>query len=242
MFFKNIVRLFKKRNCLVFGERGDGKDVLMGNVIARRKGPYVSNVDYTHDGRCIKVDFDQLNCGKNTYQNLIDGDIKYYKYPYPLGADIYISDLGIIFPCQYNKELNKRYPFLPTFFALSRQLGECNFHGNTQGLGRPWDKIREQSQGSFIRCRGVFKPLMKLGLVVQTVTLYSKYQSALDCVEPCRISVPIFAKPEVKLNAQLYRDKFYNTYGSVESHLLIYVNRSKHDTHHFRKVFLEGAK
>lgn len=241
MFFSKIEDLFEKHNCLVYGERGDGKDVLMGNVIARRKGPYVANMDYTKDGRFIKVDFDALDCGRNTYKNLIDGDINFYEYPYPLGADIYISDLGCYFPCQYNSELNRRYPFLPTFFALSRHLGECNFHGNSQDLGRPWDKIREQSK-TYIRCRGVNKFLMRFGIVFQKVTLYSKYESAKDCVEPCRIHVPLFAKRDVKLNAQMHVDKFFNTYGSIKTHYLLYLNKSKHDTHYFRQLFLEGKK
>lgn len=35
--FKYIVKKFKKHNCCVVGVKGSGKDLVFGNVIARRK-------------------------------------------------------------------------------------------------------------------------------------------------------------------------------------------------------------
>lgn len=236
-----IKRLFRRGNCFVFGERGDGKDVLFGNIIARSKKPYISNCDYTHDDRYIPLDFSKLDCGKNTWQDFLNGTIKYYEYPYPLGADIYISDTGVYLPSQYNGELDKKFAYLPTFFSLSRHVGRCNIHANTQGLSRPWLKLREQGR-RYIRCRGVFKPLMKIGIVVQKVTIYSKYESGVACIEPCRITIPLLATPDARMNAQIYRDKFFNQHGSVKTHFLIYFNKSKHDTHHFEKILKEGKK
>lgn len=259
MKFKKIIRMFETGNVCVCGLRGTGKDVLTGNVIARRKQPYVSNLDYTMDDNRQILDFDKINVGKNTYKELISGDVNYYVFPYKSGSDIYISDAGIYLPAQYCNELNRDYKYLPTYFALSRQVSHNNVHVNVQHLGRVWDKVREQSD-IYIRCRFcwvVFGRLMlkikskhknwkrldKIPLlVVQKVTLYDKYQSALDRVSPCRISVPFLAKREVKQNAELYLDKFYNTYGSVKNKLLIYWNRSKHDTFYFEKLFSEGKK
>ena len=45
MRFKRIIRYFKRGNVCVTGLRGTGKDLLMGNVIARRKKNYVSNLN-----------------------------------------------------------------------------------------------------------------------------------------------------------------------------------------------------
>ena len=239
MMFSNIIKMFQNGNVCVCGLRGTGKDVLFGNVIARRRKPYVSNLDYTNGENYNELDFNKLDMGKNTYRDLISGKVKYYKYPYPLGSDIYLSDSGIYLPSQYCNELNKQYPYLPTYFALSRQVSHNNFHVNTQHLGRPWDKIREQAD-QYIRCRGCIVLLGKL--VIQQITIYDKYESALNRVKPCRISVPIFAKREVKQSAEMYLDNFYNTHGSVKNHILIYFNKSKHDTYYFEKLFEGGKK
>lgn len=239
MNIRKIIRLFEDGNVCVCGLRGTGKDVLMGNVIARRKQPYVSNLNYTNDDKYQVLDFDKINVGKNTYKDLMSGDVKYYAYPYPQGSDIYVSDAGIYLPAQYCNELNKQFPYLPTYFALSRQVSHNNIHVNVQHLGRVWDKIREQSD-IYIRCR--FCKVFFGKIVVQKITLYDKYQSALDRVQPCRISVPMFAKKEVKQNAELYLDKFYNTYGSVKNRFLIYINKSNHDTYYFEKLFLGGKQ
>lgn len=231
--------MFEQGNVCVCGLRGTGKDVLTGNVIARRKESYVSNLDYTNGEYRHVLDFEKLDMGKNTYKNLLKNKVAYYEYPYPTGSDIYVSDAGIYLPAQYCNELNKQYPYLPTYFALSRQVSHNNFHVNVQHLARVWDKIREQSD-IYIRCRSCTFLFGKI--VIQQITLYDKYQSALDRVKPCRIRVPIFAKKEVKLQADMYRDKFYNTYGEVKNRLLIYINRSSHDTYYFEKLFKEGNK
>lgn len=239
MRFNKIVRMFKDGNVCVCGLRGSGKDVLTGNVIARRNVPYVSNLNYTDGKNFQELDFDKIDVGKNTWRNLIKGNPRYYKFPYEPGSDIYISDVGIYMPSQYCSELNKEFPHLPTYMALSRQVSHNNFHINVQSLNRAWDKIREQSD-QYIRCRWCKVFFGKI--VLQKITIYDKYQSAVDRVQPCRIRMPFLAKAEVKQQAELYLDKFYNTYGSVKNHLLLYINRSKHDTYYFEKLFLGGSK
>lgn len=236
MNFKRVVQLFRKGNVCVCGLRGTGKDVLMGNVIARRKEKYVSNMDYTQDEQRQILDFSKLDIGQNTYKNLIEGNVNYYEYPYEIGSDVYVSDAGIYMPAHYCNELNKLYPYLPTYFALSRQVSHNNFHINVQHLPRAWDKIREQSD-LYIRCRYCY---VIFGVVIQGITLYDKYQSCADRVKPCVIRVPFMAKKEVKLQARMYIDKFRNTYGSISNRFLIYRNRSKHDTYYFEKLFKGG--
>jgi hypothetical protein len=259
MHINRIIAMFRKRNVCVCGLRGDGKDMLMGNVIARRKEPYISQFSYTkNDKGWQEFDFDKIDCGKNGYLNFIRHKIKYYKFPYVKGSDVYISDAGVYLPSQYCNELNKHFPYLASYSALSRHLGRSNIHINVQNLNRLYDKLREQSD-IYIRCRFCWIPFGKLILnlkekrswklldkipllVIQKITLYDKYQSALDRVEPCRISVPFLAKREVKQNAQIYLDKFRNTYGSVRNHILVYWNKSTYDTHYFEKLLLQGEK
>lgn len=240
MLFSKVVALFKSGNVCVCGLRGTGKDVLTGNVIARRKKPYVSNLNYTNDNTYQFLEFDKIDCGGNSYLDLLSGDVKYYEYPYSSGSDIYISDAGIYLPSQYCNELNKQFKYLPMFFALSRQVAHCNVHINVQALQRLWDKCREQSD-IYIRCR---RCIVLFGghLVLQSITLYDKYQSCVDRVKPCQITVPIMASREVKENARMYLDKFRNTYGTIQNRFLIYVNKSKHDTYYFEKLFRRGKK
>lgn len=235
MLFHSIVKLFKDGNVCVCGLRGKGKDVLFGNVIARRDSPYVSNMNY--GGEHHLLDFDKLNCGKNTYDDFINNTIKHYEYPYPEGSDIYLSDAGIYLPAQYTNELNKKYPYLPTYAALSRQISHNNFHFNAQNLNRVWDKFREQS-ATYIMCRQCF---VIFGFVIQFITIYDKYDSAVNRVKPCRVTVPIFNK-EAKIHAKIYRDDFFNKHGKVENHILIYRHKSEHDSFYFEKLLKEGVK
>lgn len=229
MFFSQVVRLFKKGNVCVTGLRGTGKDVLFGNVIARRKAPYISNLNY--GGKFILADFNRLNCGGNLYKNFLNGDILEYDYPYPIGADVYVSDSGIYFPSQYQAELVKKYGSMATHQALTRQVSENNFHINTQNLSRCWDKIREQSD-TYIRCRWC---KVIFGIVFQGIRIYDKAESCQKRVRPCRVRAPLFNK-EAQINALIYRDNFFNTHGEVKDRLLVYRNKSNHDTLYFGRL------
>lgn len=240
MRFKKVVKMFEKGNVCVTGLRGTGKDMLMSNVVVRRSDEYVSNIDYGgKKSHYNELDFKKLDLGGNNYKNLLEGNVKYYKYPYPVGSDIYISDVGVYFPSQYCNELNRDYKHLPMYMALSRQLSHNNVHINVQNLNRAWDKIREQSD-IYIRCRRCKVFFGKI--VIQQITTYDKYQSCVDRVEPCKIRVPTLAKREVKENAKMYLDKYRNSYGKIKNHLLIYWNKSTYDTYYFEKLFVGGVK
>lgn len=237
--FKKIIKMFEDGNVCVCGLRGRGKDLLFGNVIARRKKPYVSNMDYTKGEYFTPYRYRDIDCGGNTYDNLIKNEVLYYKCPYEYGTDVYLSDCGIYYPSQYCNELNKKYPSMAMYQALSRQINRGNFHVNMQNLGRCFDKIREMSD-VYITCeKCIYIPLVNI--VLQVVTLYDKASSCQDRVRPCRVKVPLLNK-EAQTNADIYRDKFFNTYGSVKRKILIYHNKSKHDTYHFEKLFKEGKQ
>lgn len=238
--FRACIRDFKRGSVCVTGMRGSGKDMLMSNIVSHRKEPYVSNIEYVykHNDYCYyPFEYDKINLN-NTYDNFINGNINKYVFPYPDGTDIYISDLGVYFPSQYCNELNKKYSSLPTFGALSRHLGLSNLHLNVQNLNRAFDKLRELSD-TYYYCRECKVFFGKL--VFQKITVYDKASSCIERVKPCRITVPLFAKKEVKENARMYREKFYNQYGLVKSRTMFYINRSKYDTRVFKKMLEEGV-
>lgn len=237
--FKYFVKKFEKGNCCVVGLRGKGKDLMFGNVIARRKKPYISNLNYTNRKNFIPLDFDKIDCGCATWKDFVNGTLPHYEFPYPFESDVYVSDVGVYLPAQYCNEINKAYPHIATYQAISRQLSRNNFHINTQNLNRCYDKIREQSDTYFWCEKCLYIP--KLNIVIQKVYEYDKYSSCCDRVKPAKIRVPLFNK-EAQMQANVYLDKFRNTYGSIKCHLVIYRNKSKHDTYYFEKEFEKGVK
>lgn len=235
-----LIKKFEKGNVMVTGEKGSGKDVMFGNVIARIKRPYISNCDFTKDDRYIPIDFSKLTVGYNDYRNFIAGTVKYYEYPYPDGYHIWISDAGNYLPSHYCSQLDKAYPYLPTLFSLIRQLGDCQIHTNSQAFERVWNKLREQGSDCFIRCD---KCTVLFGkIVIASYYLYDKAESCQARVKPCRISMPLFANREQRLQIKMYLDKFYNQYGTVQKRFYICWNKSKHDSRFFKEVLKNGKK
>lgn len=226
---RKIIKMFEDGNVCVCGLRGRGKDMLFANVVMRRKKPYVSNTDYGG----VRYPFDpaQLDCGGNTWKNFMSGNVAGYVFPYPDGTDIYLADAGVYFPAQYCNELNKSYGHIATFMALSRHLGQCNVHFNVQNLNRCWDKIREQSD-AYIMCDWC---VVLFGIVFQRVTIYEKYQSAVD-------RVPVFCLPRPLLNPdrrfqwQMMYQSYQISHGEIKSRLLIYRNRSQYNTRIFKEM------
>ena len=235
MRFKKIIKMFEDGNVCVTGLVGTGKDLLIANVIKRRKKPYISNIDY--GDAYAPLDFKKLDLGCNSYTDFIDSTLSRYEFPYSRHTDIYLSDAGVYFPAQYCNELNKRYPYLASFMSLIRHTAQSRFHINVQNLNRVYDKIREQSD-LYIRCRRCFY-IPIINLVFQQITIYDKYDSCVNRVKPCR--VPLFSfNAAARASLDVYRDNFYNTHGSVKNRILIYFNRSKYDTHYFGKLLKEA--
>lgn len=235
MRFKKIIRMFEDGNVCVTGLRGRGKDMLMSNVVVRRKKPYVSNVDYkgkkARFKRFYPLDYDT----KNSYKDFIDGKLKPYQYPHEDGTDIYISDAGVYFPSQYCSELNKQFGGLVSFMALSRQLGLCNVHINVQNLNRCWDKIREQSD-MYIQCN---KCIVFCGFVLQLVTIYENHDSCVARVPPFNMKRPFMNKDRVQ-QWELAYQKYQCSYGKVQRRILFYRNKSKYDTRIFKTMLSEA--
>lgn len=236
MRLKKIIRLFEEGNVCVCGLKGRGKDMLMANVTQRRKLPYVSNVDYGG----VRYPFVplQFDCGRNTFEEFIDGDLYPYEFPFADGTDIYISDAGVYFPSQFQGDLVKKYGFFCSFMALSRHLGECNVHFNVQNLNRCWDKIREQSD-IYVMCNGCKVFFGKI--VVQRVTLYELYDSAVRRVPEFRLKKP-WINPDRRFQWEMQKQNYDISYGSIRSGLLIYRNRSNYDTRVFKEMLKNGQK
>lgn len=232
---KFATNLFEDGNVLICGLRGRGKDMLMANVACRSKQFYVSNIDY--GGKYLPLEFDKLNVGLNTYRDFVNGTVKKYECPYPDGTNIYISDCGIYLPSQYCNELNKYYPYLPTFFSLSRQLIQGNMIVNSQAINRTWDKIREQAD-TYIYCEWC----KVIGnIVIQKVTTYDRYESAEKHVLPFRVRAPLFSMPQTKIMVELQHDQYIQTHGHVNTEYLIYLNKSTYDTRYFKGVLKNGS-
>lgn len=236
---RRVKRWFDNGNVMVTGCKGSGKDVLFGNIIARSKKPYISNLDYTQDSRYIPLDLSALDCGTNNFRTFISGDVYRYVFPYPDGTDVYISDAGTYFPAQYCGALDRDYPYFPTMFALSRQLGNMNIHTNAQAYERVWNKIREQAQDVFIRCD---KCCVLFGkIVVASFYYYDKATACEERVKPCSYRVPLFSNREMRDRARLYLDDFRNKHGTVRKYTYICWNRSKHDDRYFRLLLRNGS-
>lgn len=231
---KEIIKLFRAGNVCVCGLRGRGKDMLMANVAVRRDLPYVSNTDYGGD----HIPFEPLllDCGGNTYLNFLTGKLQHYDFPYEDGTDIYVSDAGVYFPAQYCKELNREYGYISTYVALSRQLGESNFHFNVQNLNRVWDKIREQSD-IYVMCNWCRVLFGKL--VFQKVTVYEQYDSAVARIPPYR-PPKVRLNSDRKLNIEMEKQRYRTAHGEIKQYRLIYVNRSNYDTRIFKKLLADA--
>lgn len=229
MAWRFVKRCFYEGNVVVTGLRGRGKDVLFSLMVNSSKGKYISNVDYTGDNRFIKFDVKDISVGGNTFENFLNGKLKPYKYPHDDGVDYFISDAGVYFPAQEFSKLNRIYPSLPIFQALSRHLGNCNFHCNVQNLNRLWDKIREQAD-SYLLCTKCNVRLHRF--VSLTLYYYDKYQSCVDRVKPMKKRWGRLGKIEY--------DKFTANYGTIKKLKISGVLRHQFESRRFKTLLEEG--
>ena len=218
---RQLVELFENYNVMTYGAKGSGKDLITALVIFLRGEKHYSNI-YYDDNTEIR-ELSDLHCGGNTYDDFVNGTVKKFDANFEDGCDFYISDGGIYLGCQYNKELNSKYPEMPIHFALRRHLYDSRIHINSQALGRPWDKLREQ-QNAFIHTL----KMTDCGdcLVVSAIS-YTRYESALECLPP-----PVKEdKYEIMKFGQIREHKF-----------LVRKEWIKYDTRHFRGLLIKEIK
>lgn len=226
--WSDVLQQFRDGNVIVYGRKGKGKDLLFSAVIHKRKGKHYSNIYYNDKTEIIPLY--NLRAGNNTYANFIFDKLEKFDLVFDEKTDIYISEAGLNFPCQYNNELNKRYPSFPIYYALSRHLTNSNIHCNTQSLSRPWDKLREQAD-SYIRCMKTIKWLPFFFFV--KVRVYDEYEDAKNNLAP--LSMRIFDSREGKALREIER----SNRGNIREYWLPIRKKHVHyDTRYFRSVLV----
>lgn len=256
---KYIINATRDGNCAFVGLRGRGKDMLSANCVVRRKEAYASNVYYGLGYKFIPFNPLMLRIG-NDYRNFLTNDIKRYVHPFPDGVDFWISDAGVIFPSQYDKELSKLVPDVPTYMALSRQLADANVHFNCQSLTRVWLKIREQCD-SYINCdkciyipRAFYRCFRRVNkklafwlknhaprVVIQRVTVYDKEESCATVREPYLIKPPLLANRDLRLRIKTDKLSYTSQYGHINRFWLIYKNKSNYNTRIYKEILENGV-
>lgn len=232
---RKFVKMFKEGNVVVSGLRGRGKDLAFCYVINKRKENYISNVQYSKENKKYKrFEFDTKvwELAGNTYKDMVDGTTKKYVYPYPDGIDYYISDAGIYFPAQYHSELDKKYKSAPIFQALSRQLGDCNVHTNTQKQNRLWDKMREQSDIYVVMRGAKFIPKTKIFFLK-----YTTYTVAEEAEKQTK-------KPHFGIGkrAREAKQNYMSNHGEIKNGFFVGRLQYNFDSRRFKRILENGCK
>lgn len=228
-FLNNV---FKKNNVIVFGKKGTGKDLLFQAVVNDYKCETFSNISYNKKSKLINLK--DLELKNNTYDNFVNGSVlQEVKHDDFEGKDVFISDIGVMLPSQYDTKLYKSYPSFPIFYALSRHLYNSNIHCNAQNLGRVWKALREQAD-FYIKCLEVNKPFILglFGFLRIDFICYDKYESANNSLLP--LPNGLFNK---FLDANV--KQYYATNGMIEKKfILVHKSEIHYDTRAFHeKIF-----
>lgn len=231
---KQILRIFEDGNVIVAGHKGRGKDLLFQYVISAREkngARHAANIRYTAQTHIRKIKDYKLH--NNGYKNFIEGNFNIEDKSLPEREDFYISDVGTALPAQCGKQLEKSFPTFPLYYALVRQLTCSNIHCNVQNYNRVWDKLREQGD-YYITCRRAKVLFGRLAL--QWVTVYERYQSALNGVQPYKCYRPLGILPPSKEDRA--RANEYNAkYGSIRNYFFWHILPKVHyDTRYFHKA------
>lgn len=224
LFKREIVREFQRCNVIVAGKKGSGKDLLFQEVIRKRRKPYYANIDYGY--KCEIVTCKDISVSPNTYRDFIENKSYIVDRRFAEKRDVYISDGGIFLPSYMDSALYKAYPSFPIYYALSRYLANHNIHVNVQNFGRVWKALREQAD-SYIYVK---KSLKLPFFIFIKATLYDKYQSAEQLLEP--VKVRFFNK-----HSKAETDIYHASNGYIKGGWVI-VRKStiKYDTRAFEKV------
>mgnify|MGYP003571305811 CR=1 FL=1 len=225
---KYLVKSFSDGNCIVFGLKGCGKDLIFNKVINSRNINCYANIPYNKE-LCIVKDIKDFSVNPNTFENILDNNIKLIPKLNKENCDFYISDGGIFLPSQYSNRLIKDYPSLPIYYALNRHLTNSNIHINSQYLGRVWDKLREHAAYYIMAVK-----THKIGnYLITKYRLYDNYQSASAKIRPYKIS-GLITHSESRAN----KEDFESKHGLVKN-LYIIQNKNKvyYDSRYFHKAF-----
>lgn len=227
----NMLWHFKHCNVIVAGKKGSGKDLLFQWVINKRKDFYYANIPYGHKHKVIKLK--SVSCEPNNYETIVNDMIEKTKHMFKEGKDIYISDIGIYLPSYMDSKLYVKFPSMPVFYAMSRQLYDNNVHCNTQNLERGWKALREQAD-FYVQVKRTYK-LFGFIFITKFYT-YDNYESARRNILPIKVRhFNKYSKAEV--------DVYNATNGDIRKGWLIQFKSALHyDTRYFEKVLLKGRR
>ena len=224
-----LIEAFSDNNVLVFGAKGKGKDMIFNKTINIRDMPCYANIPY-NKLLCTEKEISELSIAPNTFENIMNNDIKVIPKTNKECTDYYISDAGNYLPAQYSAQLVKKYPSLPSYYSLSRHLYNSNIHANTQDLGRVWNLLREQAS-IFIKAEKTTKHLFGYALVT-TFIVYDRYESAASEIRP-------FKTHFLNSEAKALKIDFEAKHGRVERFKIVQLKKNIHyDSRAFhRKIF-----
>lgn len=225
---KALIQCFENENVIVFGLKGSGKDLCFNKVINARDTNCYANIPYNKD-LCVKKSIEDFSVSPNTFIDVLNDDVQIIKKINKENCDMYVSDGGIHLPSQYSNLLCKKYPGLPTYYALNRHLTNSNFHINTQYLGRIWDKLREHA-GYYIKaCHTV----NLFGFLITQFIVYNKYDSAMAQLEPYD-ATGLITHSESRANKEDFKAK----HGDINKYYIIqHKSKVYYDSRYFHKVF-----
>lgn len=225
-----VVNNFKKRNVVVDGKKGSGKDLLFQKVINRRKDTYYANISY--GGKCKLITAKDVSVSPNTYLQFINNKVEKVPRFFKEAKDIYISDGGIFLPSYMDATLYKQFPSFPIFYALSRHLYDNNVHVNVQNFTRLWKALREQAD-FYIHVHHTTK---LFGFLFTKITTYEKYESACKYLEPLKARMlNKYSKAEV--------DIYRATNGEIrQGYIIQRVSKVRYNTRAFEKIVLKGRR
>lgn len=196
---KTVVKCFEDGNVLVYGLKGDGKDVTFNKVINYRKKNCYANVLYNKE-YCVERSIEEFSIEPNTFESFVSGDFTIVKKNNKENTDFYISDAGACLPSQLNNILIKKYPSFPAYYALVRHLTNSNIHMNSQNLMRVWDKLREHT-AYFIRACGTKK---LFNMLITRLVIYDNIDAAKAKLEPYK-ATGLIKRAESRANEEQFK-------------------------------------
>ena len=231
MVNSNTLWNFKHCNVLVAGKKGSGKDLLFQWVINKRHTDYYANIGY--GGKFHKIQLKDVSCAPNDYNKIINNEIEKGKHFFKENKDIYISDIGIYLPSYMDSKLYVKFPSMPIFYALSRQLYNNNVHCNTQNIERGWKALREQAD-FYIQVKRTYKIF---GFIFITKYYsYDRYESARQNLLPIKTRL---LNKYSKAEADIYKA----TNGDIrKGYIIQFKPRLKYDTRAMEKLLLKGKR
>lgn len=224
LFTGHLVRQFRRCNVIVAGKKGTGKDLLFQHVINKRKAPYYSNIDYGGDCKIVKLK--DISAYPNTFKEFVNDDLRECKRWAREKTDVYISDGGVFLPSFADTLLDKAYPSMPPYYALSRHAAEHNIHVNTQNFERLWKKLREQADYYVLVKKRIKLPHF---ILVRCIG-YDNLQSAIQGLEPVKAR---FLNKYSKAEMDVYRA----SHGEIKPGWVIIPKRTiKYNTRAFEPI------